>query len=274
MRSLSDLEVEDRDEISPTEGQMTLALSDVSRSFGETTVFENISLSVDRGDVLALIGPSGAGKSTLLRTFALFEEPQSGSVLADGMRMWECTTRQRLAKRRSIGMVFQEPNLFDATVQRNVEYGLNVRRSWTDRLLKTLRVSDTTPPQSVRDALSLVGMEPFLDEPVTSLSGGEAQRVAFARALSYEPTYMLFDEPTSDLDPRNTAVIEDAITTATARGIGAVIATHDMHQAQRIADRVALLFDGDIVECGPTDQLFTEPRDERTRKFISGELIY
>jgi len=98
--------------------------------------------------------------------------------------------------------------------------------------------------------------------------------VSFARALAYDPDVLLLDEPTSDLDPRNTAVIEEAIDEAQTRGIGVVVATHDMHQAERVADRVAVLLDDGITEVGPTERIFENPSDERTRKFISGELVY
>ncbi|MCL9815551.1 amino acid ABC transporter ATP-binding protein [Natronocalculus amylovorans] len=254
---------------------MALRVENVARRFGETTVFEAVSVTIERGEILALIGPSGAGKSTLLRTLGLFERPEAGTVRVDQTDIWAATERERLTKRRSVGMVFQEPNLFGTTVRRNVEYGLRVRRSWRTRFRDLVPViGNRTPPQPVVNALSLVGMEDAIETPVESLSGGEAQRVAFARAMAYDPTYLLFDEPTSDLDPRNTAVIEDAVITATRGEIGAVVATHDMHQAQRIADRVALLLDGEVVEIGPTEQLFSSPQDPRTQKFIDGELVY
>ena len=127
---------------------------------------------------------------------------------------------------------------------------------------------------AVAEALAIVGMTDEPDRNVTSLSGGEAQRVAFARALACDPEFLLLDEPTSDLDPRNTAVIEDAIRTARDRGLGVAVATHDMHQAERIADRVAVLIGGELVEIGPTDRVFNQPRNPRVRQFIEGELVY
>jgi tungstate transport system ATP-binding protein len=117
-------------------------------------------------------------------------------------------------------------------------------------------------------------MTDALDREASSLSGGEAQRVAFARALAYDPDVLLLDEPTSDLDPRNTAVIEEAVATARHRGIGVAVATHDMHQARRVADRVAVLLGTGVAEVGSSEAVFEDPSDERTRKFISGELVY
>jgi len=172
--------------------------------------------------------------------------------------------------------VFQQASLFDASVARNVEYGLRVRRPWSDRLRRRLRsaVGPNGTPGAVREALDVVGLTDKRSQHASSLSGGEAQRVSFARALAYDPDVLLLDEPTSDLDPRNTAVIEEAIAEARSREIGVVVATHDMHQAERVADRVAVLLDERITEVAPTEVIFEDPDDDRTRKFISGELVH
>jgi tungstate transport system ATP-binding protein len=172
--------------------------------------------------------------------------------------------------------VFQRASLFDGTVARNVEYGLRVRRSWRERIGDRLGslVGGSEPPAAVREALSVVGMADRAADRVDSLSGGEAQRVSFARALAYDPDVLLLDEPTSDLDPRNTAVVEDAVAAARERDIGVVLATHDMHQAERVADRVAVLLGDDFEEVGPTEQVFERPDSDRTAKFVAGELLY
>lgn len=248
----------------------------IAQSFETETVLENLSITVEPGEIVAVIGPSGVGKSTLLHILALTRQPDDGVIDVDGDDAWRTDELRRRRLRRRIGMVFQEASLFDASVARNVEFGLRVRRSWSDRLLDELRslASTRTPPDAVRDALAIVGLEDGIDRPVTSLSGGEAQRVSFARAVAYDPEVLLLDEPTSDLDPRNTAIIEEAMTEAAARGMGLVIATHDMHQAERVADRVAVLLGDDFTEVGTTERIFEDPTDERTRKFIDGELIY
>jgi len=250
-------------------------LSKVSHGFDGTAVLDGVTLSVEQGETLAVIGPSGTGKTTLLRLLSLFARPDEGTVELDGEPLWSLSERERLAARRRIGMVFQEANLFDTTVRRNVSYGMQVRRTWRERLagwVSRLRGDETGP--AVTETLDIVGLADAGTQEASSLSGGEAQRVALARAIAYDPEFLLLDEPTSDLDPRNTAVIEEAVDTTRDRGLGVVIATHDMHQAERIADRVAVVLDGRIIEVGPTDRVFNHPEDPRARKFIDGELLY
>lgn len=253
-----------------------LRAAGIGQSYGDERVFEGLSIEVETGEVVAVIGPSGVGKTTLLRMLALSLEPDAGSVTFDGTDAWRVDEAERLSLRRRVGMVFQEASLFDAPVARNVEYGLRIRRSWSERLRSELRsiVESNGTAAAVTEALEVVGLAGKTDQHAASLSGGEAQRVSFARALAYGPDVLLLDEPTSDLDPRNTALIEEAVGEARDREIGVVVATHDMHQAERIADRVAVLLDGRVTEVGPTERVFEDPRDPRTRKFIDGELVY
>jgi len=239
-------------------------------------LFSDASLSVAPGEVLTVVGPSGAGKTTLLRLLGLFRPPDEGTVRWRGSDVWERTDEERLAIRRRIGTVFQEPALFNESVARNVGYGLRVRSSWPDRLrdVAARALGRADPSDRVVEALETVGLAGKADRNALSLSGGEAQRVAFARSLAVEPDVLLLDEPTSNLDPRNTAVLEEAVAEAREAGLGVVAATHDMHQAERISDRVAVLLDGTVIETGPPAQVFDDPADPRTRKFVTGELLY
>jgi len=251
---------------------LMLRATGVSQSFGgergcSTT---SPSRSTPARSSASSVLPASAKRRCFGRSRSL--EPDAGTVDLGGTDAWTVEESDRLALRRRVGMVFQEASLFDASVGRNVEYGLRVRSPWADRIAATLGLAET--PDAVRESLDVVGLTDKTTQHADSLSGGEAQRVSFARALAYDPDVLLLDEPTSDLDPRNTAVIEEAIDEAQTRGIGVVVATHDMHQAERVADRVAVLLDDGITEVGPTERIFENPSDERTRKFISGELVY
>ncbi len=251
------------------------ALRDVSHGFEGTGVLDGVTMSIERGETVAIIGPSGTGKTTLLRLLSLFYRPDAGTVEIDGTDVWALSERERLDARRRVGMVFQRANLFDTTVRRNVSYGQHIRRSWRDRLGRWFsRMGDGDASEEVAEALDIVGLSEMETQSASSLSGGEAQRVAFARALAYDPDFLFLDEPTSDLDPRNTAVLEDAIGTARTRGLGVAVATHDMNQAERVADRVAVVIGGQLIEFGPAERVFTDPEDPRARKFIDGELVY
>ncbi|WP_338729971.1 phosphate ABC transporter ATP-binding protein [Haladaptatus sp. DJG-WS-42] len=244
----------------------------LSHGFNGTDVLSAVSLDVSAGEVLAIVGPSGTGKTTLLRLLALFDPPQAGDVLVDGDDVWSLSREERLARRRRIGMVFQDRSLFSTTVAKNAAYGLDVRQPWPTRLKHML--TRERAPSAVLDALDTVGMRDKMSQHARGLSAGEAQRVAFARALAVEPDVLLLDEPTSNLDPRNTALLEEAVTRARDRGIGVVIATHDMQQARRVSDRTAVLLAGECIEYGATERVFERPHDERARKFITGELVY
>jgi tungstate transport system ATP-binding protein len=282
-------------------------------SDGQEVVLSDASLAAEPGEVVALVGPSGTGKTTLLRLLALFDPPDEGRVTVDGRDAWTLSAEERLRLRRRIAFVFQDRSLFTGSVARNVAYGLTVRRSWRERIAQWLRglvgravpadriagvaerfgldrasvptrvsqaletvglAGPDDPDVRVTRALETVGLGGMADRNAGSLSAGEAQRVAVARSLATDPAVMLLDEPTSNLDPRNTAAIEDAVEDARDRGIAVVLATHDMAQARRVADRSAVMLDGTVIEQGPTERVFDDPDDDRARAFVRGELVY
>lgn len=255
---------------------MTLAAEGVSEGYDGASVLSEVTLSVSPGEVVTVVGPSGTGKTTLLRLLGCFRPPGSGTISWEGRDVWSLTDEERLAVRRRLGMVFQEASLFNTSVAANVAHGLTIRRDWPTRIRSALArfAGMADPTEAVYDALEAVDLVETADRNALSLSGGEAQRVAFARALAVNPDVLLLDEPTSNLDPRNTAVLERAIEEARDRGLGVAIATHDMHQARRLSDRVGVLIDGELVEFGPPERIFESPTDERTARFVAGELVY
>lgn len=260
---------------------MNLELENVTYGVDDARILEDVSLDLESGEVVTVIGPSGAGKTTLLRLASLFERPTGGAVRCDGTDPWTLPRDDRLEMRRRIGVVFQRASLFETSVARNVDIGQRIRRPWSQRCRgfvrrlanRWARRSPTVDDRTL-EALELVGLREEWNREASSLSGGEAQRVSFARALAPRPDLLVLDEPTSDLDPRNTAILERAIERARERDHGVLLATHDMHQAERISDRVAFLLEGELVEVGTADRVFEDPRDERTARFVRGDLLY
>jgi len=253
--------------LSSAAGPERLRLSGVSVSFGEKQAVKSVSLSVHQGEVLALIGPSGCGKTTLLRTLNRLTELtpsalRSGEVLLDGEDIHELvdtTLRSRVA------MVFQQPNPFPMSIFDNVAFALREqsRKRPGRRELEPL----------VIDALRRAGLydevRDDLDRPALRLSGGQQQRLCIARAIAPRPEVLLMDEPCSALDPISTGVIEELIGEL-RRELAVVIVTHNLAQAHRVADKVAFMYLGDLVEYGTASQVFEEPRATRTRDYVSG----
>ncbi len=234
----------------------------VAQRYGARTVLQIPHLTIERGEVFALVGPSGAGKSTLLRLLALLEAPTEGQVRValHGEPVTQATATT--AQRRDLAMVFQRPALLSRSVYANVAYGLRVRGEHNAR-------------SRIEQALARVALGDLARAQPGTLSGGELQRVAVARALVLEPRVLLLDEPTANLDPYNVRLIEQLVTEQHQQhNTTIVLITHNVFQAQRLATRVALLLDGQLVEVAPTAQFFDAPRDPRTAAFVSGELVY
>ena len=248
-------------------GRERLRLDDVSVFYGNTPAVKNVSLSISHGEVLALIGPSGCGKTTLLRTLNRLTEltpnaSHSGQILLDGDEIDELVDTDL---RSRISMVFQQPNPFPMSIFDNVGFALR------EQSRRRPRRPELEP--LVSQALQRAGLyeevRADLGRSALRLSGGQQQRLCIARAIAQKPEILLMDEPCSALDPRSTAVIEDLIGQL-SKELTIVIVTHNLQQARRIADRVAFMYLGDLVEVGETEQIFTAPREQQTREYIAG----
>ncbi len=241
-----------------------MRLQDLGKSFGDREVLKKINMSINEGEIFALMGPSGVGKTTLFRILNLLEKPSEGRLFFRGIELTGYTIREKINARHSMSMLFQTPCVFNTTVFNNVAYGLVIRK-----------VDKNAIRKKVMDALSIVGLEGKEKQKARTLSGGEAQRMAFARAIVYDPDVLLLDEPTSSLDPANVAMIEEIIKRIRReRGTTIVIATHNIYQVKRIADRVGILLNGELIEVNSIERIFEAPEDARTKAFINGEMIY
>jgi len=236
-----------------------VAVVDLWKRFGEHTVLRGVNLQVDRGKTVCLIGASGSGKSTLLRCMNLLEQPTSGSVILDGL---DITGRDVDIDtvRSHIGMVFQQFNLFPhMTVLRNITLALRQVRGF----------NKTDAEEIARAKLADVGLTAYVKHRPGQLSGGQQQRVAIARSLAMEPKVMLFDEPTSALDPELVKGVLDIMRQLALRDMTMVVVTHEMGFAREVADHVAFLDDGVLIEQGPPSAVFDQPRSDRLRSFLS-----
>ncbi len=237
-------------------------LSQVEKTYGPRTVLNIPELTIEQGEVFGLVGPSGAGKSTLLRLLALLESPTAGTVSLNLNGQPVSRSTASIDERRQLAMVFQRPALLSRSVRANIAYGLRLRGNRNGR-------------ERIDEALERVSLTPLSDAHPRTLSGGEMQRVAVARALVLEPSMLLLDEPTANLDPTNVRIIEELVHEQHQRyGTTIILVTHNIFQARRLATRVAFLLEGQLVEVAPTGQFFDAPTDPRTKAFVSGELVY
>jgi polar amino acid transport system ATP-binding protein len=233
-------------------------VDEVRKSFSELEVLRGVNLVVQDHEVVCLIGASGSGKSTLLRCIDLLEEVDSGRIWVEGMEITAAGVDQNAVRRR-IGIVFQAFNLFPhMTVMRNVTLAQE----------KALGRTPTDARAQAAELLSRFGLIEKAEEYPDRLSGGQQQRVAIARALAMGPDLLLLDEVTSALDPVLVAEVLDAIRELAAGGMTMVIATHEMGFARDVANRVAFLEEGRILEEGSPERMFSEPREESTRRFL------
>jgi phosphate transport system ATP-binding protein len=244
-----------------------MQVDDLSVDYGSKRAVNGVSLPIRQGEVLALIGPSGCGKTTLLRSLNRLTEltrtaSSEGRITLDGV---DIATIEPTALRRRVTMVFQQPNPFPMSVFDNVAYVLREQAS--------RRPKKPALRGAVEEALSRAGLldevRADLDHPALRLSGGQQQRLCIARALAANPEVLLLDEPCSALDPHSTQVIEDLIVKL-REDVAVVIVTHNLQQAFRVADYVAFMYLGELVEYAGAPQLFSAPRQQRTKDYVSG----
>lgn len=241
--------------------QVVYELQNTSKAYEGQPVLQVNELAIERGEIFSVVGPSGAGKSTLLRLLNFLEPPTTGSIRFLGQE-FTASRPMPLWLRRRVTTVFQRPILLNRTVWSNVSYGLRLRGQ---------RGRDT----EIEMALEQVGLKALSGRQARTLSGGEAQRVALARAMVLQPEALLLDEPTANLDPYNVGLIEDILRVVRQeKGSTLVLVTHNIFQAKRLADRVALLLEGELIEVAPVDAFFDSPRDARTAAFVRGEMVY
>ena len=234
-----------------------IEIKNLKKNFGALEVLKDITETIQDGEVVCIIGPSGSGKSTFLRCLNMLEEPTGGSILIDG----EALSEQNINEiRKKMGMVFQSFNLFPhMTVLRNI----------TVAPTKVSGLPEKEAEKTAMELLDRVGLADKADSYPAALSGGQKQRVAIARALAMNPIYMLFDEPTSALDPEMVGEVLDVMKSLAHSGMTLVIVTHEMGFANEVADRVLFMDEGYIIEQGTPKEIFENPKEERTKSFLS-----
>jgi polar amino acid transport system ATP-binding protein len=243
---------------------LKLEIRTLSKSFGQQLVLGNISLLLEKVHTLALIGPSGGGKSTLLRVIAGLERPDEGEVWLNDN---EIVFQEKLLRehRRTVGTVFQSFNLFPhLTAFANVTLPLEKVHGYPSQKAR----------ETATEILERFQLMEHAHKQPAQLSGGQRQRIAIARAVAIKPKLLLFDEPTSALDPEMTGEVLDLIEELREEGRDFVLVTHQMGFAHRVADQIAILSQGRIVECGPPAQVLDQPKEEVTRQFLSRILKY
>ena len=239
-----------------------LEVQNVHKSFGEREVLKGVGLTVEKGAVVAILGPSGSGKTTLLRCINFLEKADSGSLVLDGEKvdLAHISHADVARLRRKTAFVFQSYNLFrNKTVLQNVSEGLIVARKMHKAQAEEIAVQ----------MLEKVGMADRCGQYPHQLSGGQQQRVAIARALATSPEIIYFDEPTSALDPELTGEVLDVMRQLAAEGMTMLVVTHEMGFARDVSSHVIFMEDGHIIESAPSAEFFANPRQERTRAFLS-----
>ena len=235
-----------------------IEIKNLHKSFGHVEVLKGVDVSIAEKEVVVIIGPSGSGKSTLLRCMNYLEEPTSGDITVDNMKLDKHADINKI--RENIGMVFQRFNLFPhMTVLENI----------TLAPMKVRKISKKEAVETAMELLQRVGLKEKATAYPSQLSGGQQQRVAIARALAMKPKVMLFDEPTSALDPEMVTEVLDVMKKLAQQGMTMVVVTHEMGFAREVGDRVLFVDEGRIIEEGTPKEIFENPKQERTKLFLS-----
>ena len=234
-------------------------VSHLKKSFGRLEVLKDVSTDVYEGEVVVIIGPSGSGKSTLLRSLNLLEIPTDGSIYFEGVDITDPKIDIN-RHRQKMGMVFQHFNLFPH---------MTMLKNMTIAPIKLLKMPKEEAEKKARELLKVVGLEDRADTYPSKLSGGQKQRVAIVRALCMEPDVMLFDEPTSALDPEMVGEVLDVMKDLARQGMTMVCVTHEMGFAKEVATRVIFMDEGKVIEEGTPDEIFTNPKSDRLKSFLS-----
>ncbi|MEG4270609.1 MULTISPECIES: amino acid ABC transporter ATP-binding protein [unclassified Microcoleus] len=246
-------------ETQPTIPEKVIVAENVHKWYGQFHVLRGVSMTVNRGEVVVVMGPSGSGKSTFIRTFNALEEYQQGKITIDGIELSH-DLRNIETIRREVGMVFQQFNLFPhLSVLQNVMLAPVWVRRWPKKKAEEVAMQ----------LLERVGILEQAKKYPGQLSGGQQQRVAIARSLAMQPKIMLFDEPTSALDPEMVREVLDVMRNLAQTGITMVVVTHEVGFAREVADRIVLMDGGVLVEEAKPEEFFQNPKEERTRKFLS-----
>ena len=236
-----------------------IAVEHLTKRFGKNLVLDDISETIQEGEKVVVIGPSGSGKSTFLRCLNLLEEPTAGTITFDGTVITDPKVDID-AVRRQMGMVFQHFNLFP---------NMTIRRNITLAPVRTKLMSQAEADEAAMALLRRVNLEDKADSYPAQLSGGQKQRIAIVRALAMKPKVMLFDEPTSALDPEMVGEVLDVMKELAQEGMTMVVVTHEMGFAREVASRVLFMDGGHILEQNEPHAFFANPREERTREFLS-----
>jgi tungstate transport system ATP-binding protein len=241
----------------------TLRTEGLTKEYGRKIAVSDVSLSVNDRDIVGIMGPSGSGKSTLFRLINLLERPTRGKILLDRDEISISSSDVHLI-RRKMALVLQKPAAMNRSVFNNVAFGLQLRQVEKEEI-----------ERRVSDYLERLGLTESRERNARSLSGGEMQRMCFARSVIVEPKLLLLDEFTANLDPQNISILEKAVRDFVKQdGRAAVVITHNPFQAKRLCNRAALMMNGGIVELDETWKIFNNPTDERTRAFVSGEMVF